>query len=243
MSSDVAYFPEGMHSASEARRSTHASRIPSELKDTRPDSAVVTPNCTLREAGPTELADELLMEQIGQGIRDALLPLFQRHAPVVRSVAHRILRDEAEADDLVQEVFLFVFRKAALFDATQGTARSWISPLTYHRAIDRRRYLISRHFYSRQDIEPGCEPADERREIRDWERSVEGVWGSKGAAELRALLSVEQLETLELHFFEGHTLEEIAERTGQSLSNVRHHYYRGLEKLRRAEFGRRLQPK
>jgi RNA polymerase sigma-70 factor (ECF subfamily) len=243
MSSEVAYFPEGMPSASEARGRARAVGVSSEQKEARPDGGAVTPTCTIKDAIPAGITDELLMEQIGQGIRDALSPLFQRHAPVVRSVAHRILRDEAEADDLVQEVFLFVFRKAALFDATQGTARSWIIQITYHRAIDRRRYLISRHFYSCQDIEPGCEPADRRREIRDWERSVEGVWGSKGAAELRFLLSAEQLETIELHFFEGHTLEEIAERTGQSLSNVRHHYYRGLEKLRRTEFGRRLQPK
>src|SRR6202000_2317830 len=62
---------------------------------------------TATTAQPPEIPDELLMEQIRQGIREALVPLFRRHAHVVRSVACRILRNEAEADDLVQEVFLF----------------------------------------------------------------------------------------------------------------------------------------
>jgi RNA polymerase sigma-70 factor, ECF subfamily len=70
-----------------------------------------------------------------------------------------------------------------------------------------------------------------------------GYGGRKAAAELRSLLSADQLRTIELHFFEGYTLEEIAERTGQSLVNVRHHYYRGLQKLRKSLFARKLQPK
>jgi RNA polymerase sigma-70 factor (ECF subfamily) len=184
------------------------------------------------------------MEQVKLGIREALVPLFRRHAHVVRSVACRILRNEAEADDLVQEVFLFIFRKAALFDPSQATARSWIVQVTYHRAIDRRRYLISRHFYSSLEIEPSVhEPADNHRETLHWERSLEGLWGRKAAAELRSLLSPDQLRTIELHFFEGYTLEEIAERMAQSLVNVRHHYYRGLEKLRKSPFAKKLQPK
>jgi RNA polymerase sigma-70 factor (ECF subfamily) len=175
---------------------------------------------------------------------EALVPLFRRHAHIVRSVACRILRNDAEADDLVQEVFLFVFRKAALFDASQATARSWIVQVTYHRAIDRRRYLTSRRYYTFQDVDASAEePPDDRREIASWEKSLEGLWGKKTAAELRSLLSADQLRTIELHFFEGYTLEEIAERMGQSLVNVRHHYYRGLEKLRKPAFARKLQPK
>jgi RNA polymerase sigma-70 factor (ECF subfamily) len=193
---------------------------------------------------PSAFSDELLMEQVRQGTMEALVPLFRRHAHAVRSVAARILRNDAEADDLVQEVFLFVFRKAALFDPLQGTARSWIVQVTYHRAIDRRRYLTSRRYYTFQDVDASAqEPPDDRREIASWERSLEGVWGRKTAAELRSLLSADQLRTIELHFFEGYTLEEIAERMGQSLVNVRHHYYRGLEKLRKPAFARKLQPK
>ena len=56
------------------------------------------------------------MEQVSEGSKDALAQIFRKHAPTVRNVAFRILRDESEADDLVQEVFLYLFQKANLFD-------------------------------------------------------------------------------------------------------------------------------
>jgi RNA polymerase sigma-70 factor (ECF subfamily) len=238
MSSEAAYFPDGMATALEARRSARAIELSSEsLAHAGSEEAAV-------RALQLEISDELLMEQVRQGSREALVPLFRRYAHAVRSVACRILRNDAEADDLVQEVFLFVFRKAALFDSSLGTARSWIVQVTYHRAIDRRRYLTSRRYYTFEDIDASAqEPSDDRREIATWEKSLEGVWGRKTAAEIRSLLSADQLQTIELHFFEGHTLEEIAERMNQSLVNVRHHYYRGLEKLRKSAFARKLQPK
>jgi len=243
MSSEAVYFSDGMASALEVRRPAHGpTGVGSRDAHSGSEAAVKQPTETAGAA--TEISDEQLMEQIRQGTMEALVPLFRRHAHVVRSVACRILRNDAEADDLVQEVFLFVFRKAALFDASQATARSWIVQVTYHRAIDRRRYLTSRRYYTFQDVDASAqEPADDRREIASWERSLEGVWGRKTAAELRALLSADQLRTIELHFFEGYTLEEVAERMGQSLVNVRHHYYHGLEKLRKPAFARKLQPK
>jgi RNA polymerase sigma-70 factor (ECF subfamily) len=240
MSSDAsaAYFPDRLTSAFDIVEPT---RGVAAAKAEAPCGSE-TPNHSVNAA--TEVPDELLMEQIQQGAREALVPLFRRHAHAVRSVACRILRNEAEADDLVQEVFLFVFRKAALFDASQGTARSWIVQVTYHRAIDRRRYLTTRRYYVPVDVDASeQEPPDERRAIASWERSLEGVWGRRAAAELRSHLSADQLRTIEMHFFEGYTLEEIAEKTGHSLINVRHHYYRGLEKLRKFTLARKLQPK
>jgi RNA polymerase sigma-70 factor, ECF subfamily len=247
MSSDAAavYFPDRFTDALDMRGQTRGAAGVSSKSPDAPsggEEAAIQPVLTVTPS--PEISDELLMEQVREGAKEALVPLFRRHAHVVRSVACRILRNEAEADDLVQEVFLFIFRKAALFDASQATARSWIVQVTYHRAIDRRRYLTSRRYYSFQDIEASIqEPPDDRREIAYWERSLEGLWGRKAAAELRSLLSADQLRTIELHFFEGYTLEEIAERMGQSLINVRHHYYRGLEKLRKPAFARKLQPK
>jgi RNA polymerase sigma-70 factor (ECF subfamily) len=245
MSSDVAavYFSDSLTSALEMRGSTRGvADVSSEDAHSGREEDVEQ---SAKAIGPVpEISDEHLMEQIQHGAKEALVPLFRRHAHAVRSVACRILRNEAEADDLVQEVFLFVFRKAALFDASLGTARSWIVQVTYHRAIDRRRYLISRRYYSSQDVEATeHEPPDDRREIASWEKSLDGLWGREAAAQLRSLLSADQLRTIELHFFEGYTLEEIAERMGQSLVNIRHHYYRGLEKLRKPAFARKLQPK
>ena len=94
-----------------------------------------------------ELADEVLIERICLGEKEALAALFQRYARLVRSVAARILRDAAEAEDLAQDLFLFIHRKCGLFDSSKSSARSWIVQMTYHRAIERRRYLTTRHFY------------------------------------------------------------------------------------------------
>src|SRR5580658_6376112 len=66
------------------------------------------------------MSDEELLAQIGDGAKEALSILFRRHRRAVLNVAHRILKDESEAEDLCQEVFLFLFQKAALFDSKKG---------------------------------------------------------------------------------------------------------------------------
>lgn len=242
MSSEAAaYFPEALASPSEVRGPTQ------DLSDS-PDT--FRPQIDKSESSVKsvtqipEISDETLMEQVCQGGREALALLFRRHARIVRNVAYRILRNEAEADDLVQDVFVFIFRKAALFSASRGTARSWIVQVTYHRAFDRRRHLNTRHFYANRGLEDiAFNVADPRYEILFTEWSLESIWGKKSAARLRELLSPAQLSTIELHFFEGYTLEEIAERLGQSLGNIRNHYYRGLEKLRKPAFANKLRSK
>jgi RNA polymerase sigma-70 factor (ECF subfamily) len=68
------------------------------------------------------------------------------------------------------------------------------------------------------------------------EYSAEAVFGRNGLENILNSLSVDQRETLRLHFFEGYTLAEVSEKLGQPLGNVRHHYYRGLNKLRTEMF-------
>src|SRR5258708_32903817 len=106
-----------------------------------------------------EISDELLMAGVCEGKREALASLFRRHARVIRGVAYRVLRDTSEADDLLQDIFLLIHRKCGTFDASRGPARFWILQMTHHRAIARRRYLNSRHFYTRVDLD------DVRREL------------------------------------------------------------------------------
>src|SRR5712692_322233 len=100
-----------------------------------------------------EVRDEDLLARIAKGDQEALGCLFPRYARVVRSIAARILRDSAEADDLVQDLFLFIHRKCAIFDSSKSSARSWIVQMAYHRAIERRRYLATRQFYSPMETE------------------------------------------------------------------------------------------
>jgi len=180
-----------------------------------------------------EATDEALLTQISHGDSEALAILFRRYARLVWSVARRILGNSEEADDLLQDVFLYLKRKASAFDSAKGPARSLIVHITYQRAISRRRYLTSRHFYSSEDLED-----ENARQVLApaatlYDESLEAHFGREGLKKALNGLSTEQRETLQLYFFEGFSLEEIAARTGQSFGNVRHHYYRGLEKLRK----------
>ncbi|WP_263353435.1 RNA polymerase sigma factor [Acidicapsa acidisoli] len=184
-----------------------------------------------------EHSNEYLLLQVSGGSKEALSNLFQRHARQVFHVARRILRDDAEAEDLLQDVFLFLFQKAGTFDAKKSSAISWIIQMTYHRAIDRRRYLAFRQHYNSQEL------VDERQHTNEGHISIDDVAGRTLLNKLRDELSEEQRQTLELHFFEGYTFHEIAERTGQGFGNVRHHYYRGLERLRSFVFPGKTRPK
>jgi len=245
MSSEAAYFPDALASTPETLGLGHcAPEISLELVDEVQSTSDLPALPVVTVVPNVEISDELLLEQVREGAKEALGVLFRRHARAVRNVASRILRNEAEADDLVQEVFLFIFRKAALFDATQGAARSWIFQVAYHRAFDRRRYLNSRHFYTSQDLEEtGRLLANPGGELPFHELSMEGILGKQLTARLNARLTPEQQETIRLFFFEGHALKEIAQLTGRSLVNVRSHYYRGLARLRKYVLSEKMRSK
>jgi len=169
------------------------------------------------------------------GNRDALGLLFRRYARMVRGVAYRVLRDASEADDLLQDIFLLVHRLCRTFNNSKGPARFWILQMTYRRAISRRRYLTSRHFYTHVDLDQVVNQLDDRRSksgcFEDW---GDGTLERKEALQnWLAELSESQRQTLHLFFFEGYTFDEIAAKLGQTVGNARNHYYRGLEKLRK----------
>ena len=225
MSSEAAYFPDALANAPEA---DSAEGVAPEIAAS-PERALADESARVADRA-LEAADEQLMEQVREGSRDALALLFRRHTRSVRNVAYRILRDESEADDLVQEVFLFLFQKAALFDASKGSASSWTIQIAYHRAINRRQYLTVRHHYDTHELE------EQRLEPNGRRLFVDAVVAKTLLNRLRDEVSTEQQQTLEFHLFDGYTFREIAEKTGQSLGNVRNHYYRGLERLRACVF-------
>ncbi len=186
-----------------------------------------------------EVSDECLMVRVSEGNREALAILFRRYSRLVRGVALRILRDDSEADDLLQELFLFVHRKASIFDPQKSSLRSWIVQMTYQRAIDRRRYLQSRHFYSHLDLD-GAADLIGYGERREEGRLLNRLVGNTTIQGLLDTLTEDQRNTLSLHFFEGYTFSEIAVKLDQSLGNIRNHYYRGLEQLRKRVFSHKL---
>jgi RNA polymerase sigma-70 factor, ECF subfamily len=188
-------------------------------------------------AASVEISDEVLMARIVDGNNEALGCLFHRYARLVRAVGYKILRDDSEADDLLQDVFLFIHQKSVVFDGSKSSARSWIVQMAYHRAIDRRRYLDSRHFYSQIDLEDvGNELSGPGTRAERCENSIEEVLGRVGLRKVFGVLSEIQRQTLGLHLLDGYTFEEIAVKLDQTLGNVKHHYFRGLEKLRKQLF-------
>lgn len=191
-----------------------------------------------------ESDDASLIVRVADGDKGAISVLFKRYAPLVRAVAGKILRDPAEAEDLVQEVFLFIFRKAALFDPARGSARSWLVQITYHRAFDRRRYLAARHVYSNLELDEAVLHCEEPAILSNfYDDSMEAAIGRDALRRIAESLTAVQTRVLHMHFVEGRTTEEIAAILGQTLGNVRNHYYRALEKMRREVFGAKLQAK
>lgn len=173
-------------------------------------------------------SDEALMAMLRNGRQDAIGCLFRRHARAIHTVGKRILRDVAEAEDVVQDVFLYVFRKRDLYDPSKGSVRSWLIQIAYTQAFLRRRKLKSLGLC---DAVPE-ENCNSHLEI-PYDHSIEGLFGRNCWKAILNNLTGDQEQVLRLHFFEGYTFSEIAEKLGQSYANVRNHHYRGLEKVRR----------
>ncbi len=173
------------------------------------------------------------MTLLREGDAGALNVLFNRHSSLVYSIALRILREPGEAEDVVQECFLYVFRKADLFDPLRGSAKVWIVQIAYSRSLDQRTHLRRKKFYQRTDIDsPSL--SEELTEPGDMEREVEARLDfGRLRAGFEELTEI-QRETLKMFYFEDIGLREISERLKEPLGNVRHHFYRGLERLRKS---------
>lgn len=187
----------------------------------------------------TDLNDEELMAQVQKKDAEALDVLFTRHARLVYSIAFRILRDPGEAEEVVQECFLYVYSRAVTFAPSRGSVKVWIVQVAYSRARDRKAHLVRRGYYLNLDIESEelegilTAQADVEREIGarlDLHR-LQGAFGD---------LSEVQRQTLQLFYFEGLEMREISEQLKEPLGNVRHHFYRALERLRKSAIAERL---
>jgi RNA polymerase sigma-70 factor (ECF subfamily) len=97
--------------------------------------------------------DEELLARVQKKDYDAVGVLFDRYARLFLGIAYRILRDRGEAEDMVQEIFLHLCQKSNTFDATKGSARTWMVQFAYRRSFDRRSYLTRRFFYGGTEIE------------------------------------------------------------------------------------------
>jgi RNA polymerase sigma-70 factor (ECF subfamily) len=173
------------------------------------------------------LHDERVMQQLQSGNTDAFAVIFKRYHRLVHVTALHILRDAAEAEDVTQSVFLEIYRKAGQFDPARGTLKVWLLQYAYSRSTNRLNYLLVRHAYSKIDVSA----IDEAKSFWSPTRLQPQETSRLTAQALEALPDA-QRQTIKMFFFEGLDFKEIARLRNEKFSNVRHHYYRGLQRLR-----------
>jgi RNA polymerase sigma-70 factor (ECF subfamily) len=177
---------------------------------------------------PLVPADEELLLRIAAGDRVAFSALYDRLAGPLYSLALKMLGQEAEAQDLVQEVFLTIWSKASSFDSARGTAFSWAVTQLRNRAIDRirsrkRRGELMETFGADLAPHDGVRSASENAEAGDRSRQVHAAM---------AKLSDEQRHVLRLAYFDGLTQSEIAAKLDEPLGTVKARAHRAMARLR-----------
>jgi RNA polymerase sigma-70 factor, ECF subfamily len=182
--------------------------------------------CGPGRAASEDRGDAQLVAEMHRPDSDALRALIDRYLRLVHRVAADILRDEGEAEDVAQEVFLEIYRKSHLYDPARGAVRVWLLQYAYHRSLRRRNALRRRAAYAGEPLDAAETRADGNRAhlTRD-----ECRWVIRAAMQQ---LPERQRRTLELACLEQVSLREVAERLRVSLGCARHYYYRGLARLR-----------
>src|SRR5439155_764799 len=187
---------------------------------------------TLERAGVLATTDEALMKDISHRRHDALAELYGRHGKRLRATIDGVVHEEAEGDDVLQEILLQIWKEADHYSPEAGKPLSWIVTIARRRAIDRLRrrqaYLRARERYGKQ-LEQ--QPRNSRREAydpfvhKDLRHFLEKC--------LRALPQF-QREAVELAFFKGMSHSEIAAATHAPLGTVKTRLELGLQKLTHA---------
>ena len=172
--------------------------------------------------------DLSVMQELQAGNDDALAVLYKRYFNAVLGVGLRVLRDRGEAEDILQNVFLEIADRVGQFDPTRGTVLVWIMQCAYGRSLNRRNYLLVRRFYANVAMSDLTE--FEQGALRLYAEAPQEC--ARFVREALALLNEQQRRTIEMVHFEGLNLKDVATRTEESFSNARHHYYRGMAKLR-----------
>jgi len=171
----------------------------------------------------SDAANELrLVARIRSGEPQAMSELYDRYSKIVYGVALRVLQDAAAAEDVLQDVFLQLWRNPDAFDASRGSLAAWLAVITRHRSIDRLRQRRPETDIEECVITSGPDLRDETERAL----MVEKVRGAL------ADMNPDQRAALELAFFEGLTHSEIAEKTGEPLGTIKTRIRTGLQQLR-----------
>ncbi len=178
------------------------------------------------QPGSAEVSDVELLHAVARGDEGALARLYDAYRVILFGLLVRILNSREEAEDILQDVFIQVWRRAKDFDEKRGRPFTWLVTLTRSRAIDRLRLLSAR-----QRLVTGA--AQKQTEVVS-DALTDTIRGSQKEIVRRALaeLPEEQRHTLVLAYFEGLTQSEIAAKLGAPLGTVKTRMRSGMIKLR-----------
>jgi RNA polymerase sigma-70 factor (ECF subfamily) len=172
-------------------------------------------------------ADEDLMPLVESGDAEAFATLYDRHGRAAYSLAYRMMGEKQEAEDVVQEAFIKVWRSAGGYRVGRGSVRTWILSIVHNRGIDQIRSHARRG--RMQDKVEASAPTSEPSE------AFAETWKNAQQEQVREALNTlphEQLKILELAYFSGYTHVEIADRLELPLGTVKGRMRLGLQKIR-----------
>jgi RNA polymerase sigma factor (sigma-70 family) len=167
------------------------------------------------------LSDEAVIALVARSDEQALAELYRRFGRLAYGLAFRILRDDALAQDAVQEAFLGVWRAAGRFTAERAKPSTWLLTLVHRRAVD----LVRRE--QRRRTEP-LQPETEQATADEAELATQ----RQTIREALRQLPAEQREAIELAYYGGYTQSELAERLGEPLGTIKSRMFAGLARLR-----------
>ncbi len=181
------------------------------------------------ERQATDEAQAQLLQRIAARDLAALEEFYDQTSTSLFSVALRILGEAAEAEEVIQDVFVQIWEKATSFDATLGSSFHWALSITRHRAIDR---LRARQRRARlvDDLQKAAGESESATTS-----AATAVLGSDDAANIRSALADlprEQRQAIEMAFFGGKTHQEIAQELGEPIGTIKARIRRGMLKLR-----------
>jgi len=174
----------------------------------------------------SEFPDEALLALAAREDEEALAQLYDRYSRVAYGLAQRIVRDQALAEDAVQEAFLTVWRTAGSFRTDRAKPSTWILTLVHRRAVD----VVRREERRRAAPLDGTEEPDDRGRAADEE--IELTDRRRIVQEALRQLPDEQREALELAYYGGLTQSELAERLSVPLGTIKSRMFTGLRRLR-----------
>jgi RNA polymerase sigma-70 factor (ECF subfamily) len=182
--------------------------------------------CSMADLGDVRDAD--LFRRIASGDEEAFRALFRRYAPTALALARRIVRQQNLAEEVMQEVFLSLWREGDRFDARRGTARAWVMGMVHKRAVDAVRREESQRRRADEASVPEAvdDPADEVAEDLDRPHERRAVRAALDT------LPPDQRQVIELMYFDGLSQTRIAERLSLPLGTVKSRARLAMRRLR-----------